>query len=311
MDAELRDELDEDIHDLRALLTESAPRPSTASLPSAGPSRIGPPVAESDGNGDLDANYDQFVRELAYDARAKPKNRTKTQEEMAVEEKELLEKAEARRLRRMRGEASGDEDEDGEGAGGRAKRRKTKKSRGDADDLDDDFEEDLLGPGLTREDIENMRDEQEDEDDDEEDDDGEGDDDEDQDEDEDEDEDEERDEDEEVSEMEDLDDEAPELISVDEDDFESGLVRKSKAKAATKGKTREIPYTFPCPANIEEFEDILEGLGDEALPTVVQRIRALHHPSLAQGNKEKLQVSPFHSVLHNTLIRAGVPWSLN
>jgi nucleolar protein 14 len=40
---------------------------------------------------------------------------------------------------------------------------------------------------------------------------------------------------------------------------------------------------------VEEFEDILEGLDDEALPIVVQRIRALHHPSLAQGNKEKLQ----------------------
>jgi nucleolar protein 14 len=35
----------------------------------------------------------------------------------------------------------------------------------------------------------------------------------------------------------------------------------------------------------------MEPLDDSAIPTVVQRIRAIHHPSLAQGNKEKLQVS--------------------
>jgi nucleolar protein 14 len=203
---------------------------------------------------------------LAYDARAKPKDRSKTEDELAVEEKDRLEKAEAKRLRRMRGEASEDEEGDEEGGGrGRGKRRKTEKKRGEADDLDDDFEEEeLLGPGLTREDIENMEMDDGDED---------------------------EDEDEELSDMEDLNDEVPDLVEGDEAD-ESGLVRKRHGKSASKPKpkTREIPYTFPCPADVEEFEDLLEGLGDEALPVVVQRIRALHHPSLAQGNKEKLQV---------------------
>lgn len=239
------------------------------------------------------------MRELAYDARAKPKDRSKTEDELALEERDRLEKAEAKRLRRMRGEASEDEEGDEEGGGrGRGKRRKTEKKRGEADDLDDDFEEEeLLGPGLTREDIENMKMDEGDEDEDDDDDEyGEGDEEDEEsagDEDEDEDEDDEdEDDDEEPSDMEDLNDEVPDLVEGDEADLESGLVRKRYGKTATKPKpkTREIPYTFPCPADVEEFEDLLEGLGDEALPVVVQRIRALHHPSLAQGNKEKLQV---------------------
>ena len=51
-----------------------------------------------------DINYDQHVRELALDKRAKPKDRTKTEEELALEAKEALEKAERKRLQRMMGE---------------------------------------------------------------------------------------------------------------------------------------------------------------------------------------------------------------
>ena len=248
------------------------------------------PVSDKD-----DAEYAQFVKTLAFEARAKPKDRTKTEDELAIEEKERLEKAEAKRLRRMRGEESEDEDS-------RGKKRKVDDRR-EGDDLGDDFvdedEEDLLGPGLTREGLEKMgaakaaelEDEEDEEDEDEDEDQDE--DDEDEDEDEEEDSEEEDDDEDLPSDMEDLD-EAPDLDSADEE--ETTLVKKRKRSKAPK--TTEIPYTFICPATIDELEDIMEPLDDSAIPTVVQRIRAIHHPSLAQGNKEKLQVCPFSNYMN-------------
>lgn len=289
----MRDELDADIADLQALLAESAP--SKAAMTGADAYAARAKKTEED------VNYDQYVRDMAYDARAKPKDRTKTEDELALEEKERLEAAEAKRLRRMRGEESEDEDEQEEGG-----RKRRKKERREADDLDDDFEEeDLLGPGLTREDLEAMGkevagvsgdDEEEDEEGSE---DGseEGESGEEDDEEEDDDEDEEDDDDDEddMSSMADLDDDAPDLVPVEDgvdlaEEISQGK-RKRDTVAKGKGKTTEIPYTFPCHSSIEEFEEIMDPLHDSALPTVVQRIRAIHHPSLAQGNKEKLQVS--------------------
>jgi len=95
-------------------------------------------------------DYDKQVRELAFDKRAKPKDRTKTEEELALEQKEALEKAERQRRRRMLGK---DPDETDDEAG---KGRKRKRARG-GDDLDDDFvEDDLrgLGAGLGEEEAE-------------------------------------------------------------------------------------------------------------------------------------------------------------
>lgn len=284
-DEEIREALDDGLDELRELLGGSAPVRPVVQLP--GPARTTAPVADQVD----DRDYDQFVRSLAFEARAKPKDRTKTEEEAAAEEKERLEAAEAKRLRRMRGEDSDSDEEEGAGK----KRRKTDRLP-DADDLGDDFmgdvDEDgnvLLGPGLTREAIENMADVSGGEDESEE-----GSDEEDEDEDEesgedgevDEDDDEDDDDDESMSELEDLASEA----SVDDDDDDDEApqlvpVKKRKASRAIE----EIPFTFPCPTTLAEFEDIVEPLAESALPTVVQRIRALHHPSLAQGNKEKLQ----------------------
>ncbi|WWC69462.1 uncharacterized protein I206_103402 [Kwoniella pini CBS 10737] len=287
-DDELRDALDDDLDDLRALLEESAPAGPAASN-FASTSRQSASAAKA-AIPEEDVDYDQVVRSLAFDSRAKPKNRTKTEEELALEEKEILEKAEAKRLRRMRGESVSD-DEDGEGS---RKKRKTDGKKPDADDLGDDYvEDDLLGPGVTLEDIEKLSVPSDQEaDDDVEEDDSEEEHEEDEDgEDEDDDEMEDDEDSEMGSDIEDLDDEdIPELVEAGDDELEEVIVKKSKGKKAARGeKTKEIPFTFPCPTSIEEFEDIMEDLEDSALPIVVQRIRALHHPSLAAGNKEKLQ----------------------
>ncbi|CAK9782291.1 Nop14-like protein [Cutaneotrichosporon oleaginosum] len=277
-DEEIRAELDDGLDELRELLAGSVPTKPAVQLP--GVERAAPIPDQND-----DKDYDQFVRSLAFEARAKPKDRTKTEEEEAADEVARLQEAEAKRLRRMRGE---DSDDDEEGGGG--KRRKKDRAP-DADDLGDDFmgevdEEGnlLLGEGLTRKAMEEMapKDESGEEDGSEgESDEGESGEDEDVDGDDDDDDDDDDEDDDEDDELEDLesddassDDEVPQLVPV-----------KKKRKAVTS----EIPFTFPCPATLQEFEEIVEPLAESALPTVVQRIRALHHPSLAQGNKEKLQ----------------------
>ncbi|KAJ3321471.1 nucleolar complex protein 14 [Boothiomyces sp. JEL0866] len=74
-----------------------------------------------------DEDYDRFVREMQYDRRAKPTDRTKTEEELAQEAKEELEKLEADRINRMEGKEVED--------GGKKKKFKREHRESQADDL--------------------------------------------------------------------------------------------------------------------------------------------------------------------------------
>lgn len=176
----------------------------------------------------------------------------------------------------MNGEPEESEDEEG---GAKAGKRKTTKQRG-GDDLEDDFYEAdgiaALGAGLGEDGVHEGNDE-----DGEDDEMVEG---------------ENGDEGEEDSE-EGEDDEDDEEDSDDSDDIEAedgeaeALVASDRTKvAARKNTPKELPFTFPCPTTHDEFLDIVEGVEDKDVPTVVQRIRTLHHPSLAEDNKVKLQV---------------------
>ena len=93
-DEELRMELDEELGDIRSLLFQRPEQPTET------------PASEPD-KGDT---YDAFVREMAYERRAKPQDRLKSAEELAEEQAKRLQEAESARLRRMRGE----ENDDGE-----------------------------------------------------------------------------------------------------------------------------------------------------------------------------------------------------
>ena len=229
-DEDLRHQLDRDLESLRSLLYRVDPERSTdeAKLDAV----VEAPNAD-------DQEYDKAVRELAFEQRAKPKDRTKTDEELALEQKQTLEREERKRQRRMQGEDSDSEDE--------RKRRKRLKQIG-GDDLEDDFYgEDGFGPGLEEGVTAGSSEVGEDET--EEDEEGE---------------------------------EGPEDDDNDEEDEEGSSARPMTGK--------ELPYTFPCPRSHEEFLGILEGVGDDDVPTVVHRIRTLHHHSLAEDNKLKLQV---------------------
>lgn len=315
-------ELDEGLDDLRALLAESAPagKKSKSTLDfyksrdeenAARPNRvmiIGQSVAVEPVTTKLaepapdSLDYDQHVRALAFDRRAKPKDRTKTEEETIREEAERLREAEQSRLKRMRGEESDEEEQKGNKR--RRKGDKGKERAPEGDDLDDDFgldddEGDAaafgLGQGIGGPKTEMVNLGTDSEAGSEEDDEVEGSNDEEGSDDEDEDEEDLSDEDEEVDELaSDLEEDA-EAEELDDDsvDDTASPVAARKALAfdikVPSGQRKELPFTFPCPEDYEQFLDIIEGLDVPEVETVVKRIRTLHHPSLGEGNKERLQ----------------------
>ncbi|GLB34168.1 putative nop14-like protein [Lyophyllum shimeji] len=257
----VRHELDQDFAALRDLIY--APDPSTAGSNSApGLSSEAAVLTIPAESGD----YDQHVRELAFEKRAKPKDRTKTEEELALEEKEALEKAERRRQKRMVGLDESDSEDEGKSRG--------KRKRG-GDDLEDDFVNDEdwegLGAGLSEAatgiaDSKGSEAAEED---------GYS-------------EDGSEDGSEEASDdvdSEDSEDEAEEGEHEALVQLRNGAPRKKSAK----GKAKELPFTFPCPSTHEEFLEIVDDVADADVPTVVKRIRALYHPSLGPDNKSKLQ----------------------
>lgn len=278
------------------------------------------------GSGDENDPYDMFVRELAFDKRAAPSDRLKTEAEIAQEAAMELQRAEQKRLKRMRGQAdssdsSDDDDEDGDDErGGGRKKRKDKGKAGSrrlpqGDDLGDDFDFEGdevsgfgLGDGLKVAGAEaGSEDESEGEDGEDAEmqegsEDGESDEDDDDEADDEEDTGSEKEENEMLADL--MFDEGSD-VSGDEDEAgpsSSAQVANSlistkakkedsnKSKPA-KAKASKLPYTFPCPADHAEFLDLLEGTSDDDMPIIIQRIRTLHHPSLAEGNKQKLAVS--------------------
>lgn len=275
----VRHELDKDFDVLRDLIY--APDPSSTGSNSIPLGHARPevePKALPLAPEPQDNDYDQQVRELAFDKRSKPKDRTKTEEEIALEEKEVLEKAERRRQNRMLGLEESDSEDEGKSRG--------KRKRG-ADDLDDDFEDGEwhgLGAGLGDDDEklngsdgdepdgDESRDSGEEGEDDEGSDDGDS-----------------GDEDENGEEGFESGGES-EGDAGEHEDLVTARATGRKSKNPQPSTSQELPFTFPCPSTHEEFLEIVEGVEDKDVPIVVQRIRTLYHTSLGIDNKFKLQV---------------------
>ncbi|KAF9908923.1 nucleolar complex protein 14 [Lobosporangium transversale] len=342
-------ELDDELEDIRGLLGFSNPdaeerRPKRAPLPSQSSTvaraldRLADEEKErmkADREGGaldkgFDDDYDKHIRELAFDRRAKPQDRMKSEEEIAQEEVEKLEKSERARKRRMEGLPS-EEIEDEQG--GYKKRRKAAPA---ADDLDDDFAPDEndefgLGAGMDADestfratkpgrmpskkhrtvkvDDSDSEGEEEEEEDIEEEEESEAED------DDEEDGDEEEDSEDDFSDL-DMEMERPMSKGGEDDDDEddindlSSAAKTKKPVTSTKSTAKkakidvnpdaaaaaaELPYTFPSPTSLEHFLSIIENIELEHVPTVVHRIRALHHPKLSPQNKAKMQI--FYPVL--------------
>ncbi|NWW82017.1 NOP14 protein, partial [Climacteris rufus] len=228
--------------------------------------------------------YDMIVRELGFEMKAKPSERMKTEEELAKEEQARLQKLEADRLRRMRGI-----DEQA---------NKKRASHVSADDLADGFILDKDDRRLLsyKDGKINIGNEEEGEGEEEEEEEGEKED----------NENEEESEEESVSEDEE-DDDAADSHSDLESDLESeeeAAGNKEENKHETKenesqnveeldpkreAAKSELPYTFAAPESYETFKSLLTGRTIEQQLTILERIQKCNHPSLAVGNKAKLE----------------------
>ncbi|EZF31560.1 hypothetical protein H101_04828 [Trichophyton interdigitale H6] len=266
-DNELRAILDQGLPDVFAMMrgTKAAePKPAPAPVPE--PPQMDPDRAALLNGKDRDVadrEYDQRLKQMAFDKRSKPSDRTKTEEEKIEEEAKRLQELENERLRRMRGEEESDEEPvenaveeepqdesepDDAKAFGLAQPETSNGLFGveDEDDfiIDDDLvdNEFVADVSITESEVES----EEEEDD------------------------------------------------ADDTEFIGDLELPKDKPSAPGGTTPKAPndsslaFTYPCPESHDQFLQILKGVDIGNTPVVVQRIRALHHASLHPDNKAKL-----------------------
>uniref|UniRef100_A0A5F9CQ50 NOP14 nucleolar protein n=1 Tax=Oryctolagus cuniculus TaxID=9986 RepID=A0A5F9CQ50_RABIT len=189
----------------------------------------------------------------------------KTEEELAREEQERLRKLEADRLRRMRGRDEGDSRKEPQHAS--------------ADDLDDGFVLDvddrrLLSYRDGKMNVEDdVREEQSQE--------GSGT------------ESEEEGADSEESDGPDSHSDLESNTGSEGEERPGGQQRQTPQRRVTSGEPgaagAELPYTFAAPESYEALRSLLSGRPMEEQSLVVERIQKCNHPSLAEGNKAKLE----------------------
>jgi nucleolar protein 14 len=237
-----------------------------------------------------DKEYDARVRQLLHDQRAKPTERTKTEEEKAKEDAERLRELEGKRTRRMQGEEESESEDE---------KQKGVDEDEDADDAesehDDAAEFGFAGPSVPGSRPEGV----EDEDDFEVDDDliatdseaGAS---------------------EESGDESELDD----TMAMDDDDefLRDVLPETKKTKPAVNGVftgagagSAKLAYTYPCPRSHDELLEVFKDVSPNDKPTVVQRIRALYHAGLAEDNKNKLTDFACALVDHISYLSNEVP----
>ncbi|MCJ1310957.1 nucleolar complex protein 14 [Agyrium rufum] len=287
-DDELRAELDKGLPAIYALMggkNERPPAPKSLEKPTLEPT-VNPDRAallSGKDRAQADREYDERLKQMAFDARSKPTERIKSEEEKLEEEAERLKEMERKRVARMRGEEESESEDD--------KRRKKVTKEVEEIEIEDDVDPLGLGPGLqaraSRAELDV------------------------------EDEDEfvlddiiasdseadsaPEDEDESSSDEEEEEDD-------EEKEFIAGLVSKDDAgrlgldASVTNGPMKSVndvesrlAYTYPCPQTHEEFLQITKSASPEEIPIIIQRIRALYHPKLDAKHKEKLAV--FSAVL--------------
>ena len=294
-DDQLRAELDGGLANVFALLRGRPPK--SEAKPSFEPTMNPDRAALLNGKGreEADKEYDERLRQMQFDARARPSTRTKTEAEKAEEEAKKLRDLEEQRLRRMEGN---DSDSDGEFRPG----------EGDDDFVDDGF--DAFGNNIgtepaSQDHIESLENEEtsslkngpwmtsnqpqlgvEDEDDfildssliatesdpepaDSEDSNA----------------------DTNGKETDEKEWEFGEDLSANEAVGMSSRGQNSEHSYGVSDSTR-LPVSFSCPQSLPEFLHITQNIPTVELPKVIQRIRASHNPKLANGNKEKLEALP-------------------
>ncbi|CAO2656932.1 Nn.00g057350.m01.CDS01 [Neocucurbitaria sp. VM-36] len=278
-DDELREELDKDLNDvLAALRGHINKKPEPEAPKEAANNNFGinadrAALLAGSSQQAKDKEYDLRVRQMLQDERAKPTERTKTEEEKAREDAKRLRELEEKRMKRMRGEPTSDDEEP---------RKK------DVEDDDEDFDSERddaaeFGLGATPGQF-SRPDGVEDEDDFIMDDDliatdSEAD----------------------ISEDEsDAGSTADDTMAMDDDDadFLKNVLpeRKEQPKAvngvltlgADNTSSSKLAFTYACPRSHEELLIVFKNVAPSDTSTVIQRIRALYHAGLHADNKNKL-----------------------
>ncbi|KAF2983099.1 hypothetical protein EK904_011149 [Melospiza melodia maxima] len=267
---ELTEKLDKDWKEIQTLIARKAPKSERKDK------EVEKPKPDE---------YDIIVRELGFEMKAKPSEKLKTEEELAKEEQARLQKLEADRLRRMRGI-----DEEA---------NQKRPSHVSADDLADGFILDkddrrLLSYKDGKINIENEEEKGEEGEEEEEEEGEEGD-----------------NEDEEESQEESASEDEEDAAADGHSDLESDLESEGEAAENKEEKKHEanenesqnvekldpkreaakseLPYTFAVPESYETFKSLLAGRTIEQQLIILERIQKCNHPSLAVGNKAKLE----------------------
>ncbi|EED16022.1 rRNA maturation protein (Nop14), putative [Talaromyces stipitatus ATCC 10500] len=278
-DDDLRAELDKGLPEIFDLMRGVKPAPSKQpEAPKEDAAMMNPDRAallNGKDRTEADIEYDKRLKQMAFDKKSAPTDRTKTEEERAQEEAERLKRLELERLRRMRGdedsesEAGRDEDEQDEEEGadfipddakafGLTSAVETEPRRElDVEDEDDFIIDDDLVDMDSNADLSFEESDEE---------------------------------------MGGLEDEESEDEGLMDDEFTKSLknlvgTQSGSNDVPTTGKSTDaLAYTYPCPQTHDEFLAILKDTTARDIPVIVQRIRALYHPRLHSDNKVKLGV---------------------
>ena len=294
-DEDIREELDAQLGDIWPLL--AGPRiaqspPQTSIAGNTGKVSLMEGVEKDEQN----KKYDILVKEMLFDKRSKPADRTKTAEELASEQAEMLKKLEQSRLKRMRGEAdseaesekesaTGDDEEVDYGFGKGILQEPTMKvpyQLNPDEFVDGDYQssDDSIGVGSCAEHSDDY--------------------------------------DSDISES---------IPRSNDDEFDMEFladVLPNKADQQNKfvpgientdniPKNDSLAFTYLCPGTHQEFLGILKGIPLEGLPTVIHRIRVLYSPRLAEGNKEKLasfSIVLIEHIIHVANTLSPIPFSV-
>lgn len=280
-DDDLRDELDKGLRDVFALLRENPRAPAQAQKQERPDAAMNPDRAallNGKDRAEADREYDERLRQMIFDQRSKPTDRTLTEEEKLQHDAQKLKELEERRLRRMRGEPDSSEEEDSE------ERRDLENDEGMDHEEGNAFG---LGPGLLGQNGDRELGV--------------------------EDEDDFIIEENLVANGSDLDLSGSEMnaesendysdVGKDEDDteFTQGLLSNEDAgrkellassandgRPTTNDGSIDLAYIYPCPLSHEDLLHITKDVPINSFNTVIQRIRALYHPKLHCDNKAKL-----------------------
>lgn len=286
-DDDLREELDKELPMLQALLRGTRPKPTAAPEPTlAGMNPARMALMNGTSKEDFDKEYDKRVRQLAQDAKAKPTEKFKPEEERLAEESKRLQQLETKRLKRMQGEEddsdaekeadtkddnSDNEEEEEEddvdefGLGAGIKTAGSRPELGVEDEDDFLIDDDLVANG-SNVDSDEYEPESESE----------------------------KDEEDEESDEDDEDDEFTNgLLTKDESSRPEFLTGANgplgkKRSFTSSGVIGDRADTFPCPQSHAELLEITKNVAILDLPIVFKQIRHIYDPKLNSENKALL-----------------------